>query len=208
MTVLIGSILVQIASIASVFGLYFSIFPFSEMHPWWHFVGLASYVLVVLWITISEISNHMKGAPKTFKTEKGINEYMKNWVSSGGRTAIFSRDMSWARDPSTKQVLINKSRKEELILCVEKDNELILELKSNGATVIHYGNYHVPRSRFTIVDYGKEGARVAVGVGKGGVRLVREYDNGTHPFFGVAEDLVKFIQSVEAKNEIDRSRHP
>jgi hypothetical protein len=71
-------------------------------------------------------------------------------------------------------------------------------LKQRGARIHTYQRLrHVPRSRFTIVDYGLEGARVAVGAKLGGRHVIQEFQSGSHPFFAVAEDLVKFLEVTQ-----------
>src|SRR5262245_396895 len=68
------------------------------------------------------------------------------------------------------------------------------DLQRQGASIVTYEDLnHVPRSRFTIVDFGREGARVAVGVRSGSDHIIQEFRSGFHPFFAVAEDLVKFL---------------
>ena len=107
---------------------------------------------------------------------------------------IFSRDMSWADDEATRQILLEKAERNELTVCVERSIPLTDELRQSGARIVTYESLgHVPRSRFTIVDFDRDGARVAVGVRVQDKHVIQEFRSGHHPFFAVAEDLVKFL---------------
>lgn len=124
---------------------------------------------------------------------------MLRWISSGGRVVIFSRDMSWAHDEAVCSVLKDKAARNELTVCLERSIKLTDELRNCGATIITYGHLnHIPRSRFTIVDFGREGARVAVGVHQNGRHVIQEYRDGLDPFFAVAEDLVRLLIAADA----------
>jgi hypothetical protein len=124
---------------------------------------------------------------------------MCRWVSQPGRVVIFSRDMSWARADSVRNVLVGKADRGELTVCLEHEVQLTNELHNHGANIVTYGHIgHVPRSRFTIVGFEREGARVAVGVADNGRHVIQEFQSGAHPFFAVAEDLVKLLIAAKA----------
>lgn len=111
--------------------------------------------------------------------------------------------MSWAQETKTREILTDKAKRSELVLCVEHEMALATELKAAGATLITYGALnHIPRSRFTIVDFGKEGARVAVGAHVAGTHMIQEFQSGHHPFFALAEDLANILMKYqEIKND-------
>jgi len=188
------TIFVQVASYASVIGMYFTFFPIGVGRPGWHWALITAIALITLAIIVFEIRDHYNAAPKAYKSEKKINEYMCRWVAAGGRVVIFSRDMSWARGKMVQNVLSDKAKRNELTICLEKDIPLTDDLKSKGANIITYGRLgHIPKSRFTIVDFEKEGARVAVGIHEIGKQVIQEFRSGAHPFFAVSEDMVKFL---------------
>src|SRR5207249_2946132 len=115
-----------------------------------------------------------------------IRAYMRRWLSFGGRAVVFTRDMTWADDPSVTNVLMEKARQHELTICIEHMIPLAEELQQQGAEVISYGELHVvPRSRYTIIDFERDSARVAVGGAVGRSHVIQEFRNGEHPFFGV-----------------------
>jgi hypothetical protein len=178
--------------------MYLVIIPPNEVRPSWHWAVLGASGLAVILLIIFEIYDHITSSPRTYKSEKTINRYMCRWVSSGGRVVIFSRDMSWAGGQMMRDMLFGKAKRNELTIFLEKEIALTDELKSMGARIITYGKLgHVPKSRFTIVDFDKEGARVAVGVYDHGKHVIQEFQNGTHPFFAVAEDMVKFLLKAD-----------
>ena len=193
---LIGIIVLQAASCASILGLYFSLYPLGAVRPWWHWVLVAVTAVITVLLIVRDITDYYKSRPKIFHSKSDVSNYMRNWISSAGRVVIFSRDMSWAGEQATVDVLFSKARQNELTVCVEHDMHLTRELEKAGARVITYGALnHVPRSRFTIVDYEKDGARVAVGASVKGQHVVQEFQSGEHPFFAVAEDLVKILSA-------------
>lgn len=194
MTKLVGFVAVQMATCASILGLYFTLLPLSAERPWWHWLLIAFAITACLLLALREVVDYRKFAPKIYRSPKKIKSYMHQWVSSAGRVVIFSRDMSWTDDTNIRQLLLEKASRNELTVCLEHAIPLTDELCKNGAGIVTYGALgHIPRARFTIVDFGREGARVAVGVKVGNDHVIQEFRSGHHPFFAVAEDLVKFL---------------
>jgi hypothetical protein len=198
---IIAIVIVQVGASASILSLYFTFQPFNASRPWWHWLLVAFAIISCMFLTFREIVNSVRFAPKIYRSTKRINAYMHRWVSSGGRVVIFSRDMSWAGDGAIRKLLSEKARRNELTVCLERTIPLTNELQKEGAQVVTYQHLgHVPRSRFTIVDFGREGARVAVGVKFGNDHVIQEFQSGFHPFFAVAEDLVKFLLASKPKD--------
>jgi hypothetical protein len=195
---LIATLVVNFASYASIFGLYFTLIPLSETRPLWHWALLVLIALSACILIGIETADFVQSAPRTYKSQKKINSYMSRWVSSDGRVVIFSRDLSWAHESSVRAILRDKAKRRELTICLEHDIPLTDDLRDRGATIITYQTLgHIPKARFTIVGFGREGARVAVGVNEKGKHVIQEYRSGSHPFFAVAEDLVKFLIAAE-----------
>ncbi len=60
--------------------------------------------------------------------------------------------------------------------------------------MITYGHLnYVPATRFTIIDFEKQGARVAVGLHLNGNHVIKEYRDGDDPFYPISEDLVRLL---------------
>ena len=191
---LITGLVLQAAAFASIFGLYFTLVPPSEQRSGWHFVILVVAIAAAILLLVREGVIYKRSAPKVYKDSKKINDYMYRWIGSGGRVVIFSRDMSWASGDEIRRLLFEKAENNELTICLEHSIPLTGELQNAGATIVYYEDYnHVPRSRFTIIDFEREGARVAVGVNEDGNHVIQEFRSGTHPIFAVCEDLAKFV---------------
>ncbi|MBN1975299.1 MAG: hypothetical protein JW787_16785 [Sedimentisphaerales bacterium] len=127
------------------------------------------------------------------KDKKKINDYMYNWIVNSGRTAIFSRDMSFAcTNKKIKKLLIKKANSCELIVCVPKETDLTKELKENHAEIYYYSEKENinPHTRFTIANYG-QGAkeRVAVAHGLNEFHMIHEYDKND-PVIYLTKDLI------------------
>jgi hypothetical protein len=194
MTKFISVIVLQAASCASILGLYFTLTPATGDRPWWHWSLLTFVVGVSIFLIVQEIIDHQRSAPRVYRSQRRINSFMRRWVSSGGRVVIFSRDMSWAQEQPIRQLLLEKAECNELTVCVEHSIPLTDELDRRGARIIPYGVLgHVPRSRFTIVGFDREGALVAIGGKVRDVHMIQQFSNGHHPCFALAEDLVKIL---------------
>lgn len=131
----------------------------------------------------------------------GIKRYMHDWIQYGSRVAIWTRDMSWANNPETRQLLTEKARRNELVVCLPEINDLAMELKSSGAEVCNYGAslLESPASRFTIAYLGRDGSRVAVGRAEGDAHVIDEFSAGDHPAFHLAADLVTLVRGLQGR---------
>ena len=72
-----------------------------------------------------------------------------------------------------------------------------MELAAAGAEVCVYGTnlLESPASRFTIIFFGRDGARVAVGRAVGDTHVIDEFNSGSHPAFHLAADLVALVRA-------------
>lgn len=181
-------------SVAGLLRLYTGYAWDGKEHP----VATAMTVILLCLIAyfyFDDIRSLFKDRPKRFDFESDkLKNYMHKWVSRTGRTTIFSRDMTWARQSDTKKVLCRKASNGDLTVLVERETDLTNELKAAGATIVPYGHLgHVPKSRFTIVGFEQRGARVAIGAPIKDKHVVEEFQAGAHALFDVTEDLVKFL---------------
>ncbi len=110
---------------------------------------------------------------------------------------MFSRDLSWVAPGSDEErILEGKARKNELVLFVGSDIPIARRLMELGATVYTHCKGFTPQSRFTIIDYQKDGARVAIGVVEGGRHVLREYDSRQPNTVVLASDLVALAEKA------------
>jgi hypothetical protein len=190
-----SKIATQLASYASIMGLYLTAFPLGGTRPQWHWYLLATITVLFVYMAIREIWEAMHQSYRTFMTKGSIDRYMRKLIAKEGRTVIFSRDLSWGAEERAKEVLLSKSKAGNLTIYVHHEMPLSDELKAAGAEVVVYGQKGLePRSRFTIIGYGKEGSRVAVGTKRKGRQVVYEFDTGEHPVCALAEDLIRHLR--------------
>jgi hypothetical protein len=143
------------------------------------------------------MKDHWKKQPRRYKTSEEINDYMYRWITRGRRVVIFTRDMTWAQESRTENLLADKAGRGELNICLPKHTELTRRLKTRGAKIFTYEQIgHVPSSRFTIINDGRMDAAVAVGRQIDGVQVIEEFAEGQHPVFAIAQDLAAIIRKL------------
>jgi hypothetical protein len=186
------------ASFASLVALLFPFLPARENLPGWAILLAVSAFFFFFLLVVLEVREYR--SRKVFlKTDTaGIKQYMHSWIEHGGRVAIWSRDLSWADNPDTRNLLRVKAERQELILCLPERNDLATELAGAGAEVCSYGAARLesPASRFTITSFGRNGARLAVGRAQGDTHVIEEFDSNGHPAFHLAEDLIALARAL------------
>lgn len=196
----IWKLVALVGSIASLVGLLVVFLPSPRDLPWWAVALLVSAALFLLALIVLEFLDRRGRRVFAKNDAEGIKRYMHDWIEHGGRVAIWTRDMSWARNADTRALLRAKAEQNELILCLPEPNDLARELAAAGAEVCTYGaNYlESPASRFTIVFFGRDGSRVAVGRADKDSHVIDEFDATDHPAFHLAEDLVALARARRA----------
>jgi hypothetical protein len=191
---LAGTIFAHVLSLVGILRLFFSLSANERSQLSWQ-LGVTTVCVIILVVTVFEIIDFIRTKPTQFRVlkQKRIKAYMRKWLGSGGRAFIFTRDMTWANDPAVQKTLHEKAQRDELTICIEHMIPLAEQLRDNGAKVISYGELGVvPRSRFTVIDFESNSARVAVGGAVGSAHVIQEFRNGD-PFFAVAEDLARLL---------------
>ena len=161
-------------------------------------VVVLTFSFVVLGV---DLYNLIRNSPHKFEPNSPqIIDYMLKWLSTGGRTAIFTRDMSWAVAGSDVTKLLEaKAARHELLIFVAQMSPVVEALHSLGAEVYIYPKQFTPRSRFTIIDFEKHGARIAIGVVEGKKHVIRESSVAESPMSPVLEDLVSLAKAAGKK---------
>lgn len=143
----------------------------------------------------------LRDRPRSFdrSTEKGrnsISQHLIRQLSSSGRVAIFSRDLTWVtRGSSAETMLLKKAKANELTLFVKTETEITQLLKAHGAEVrLYSGNSFNPRSRFTILNYQNSGTRVMVGAPCGDSHVIKHYGSEDFEVVDLAMDFVSFLE--------------
>jgi hypothetical protein len=172
-------------------------------------INLPKLVVVLAWILIVlsaiavwwDVVDHLKRRPKIYPPKgPGIVDYLAEWLASGGRAAVFSRDLSWANDPRVADVLHRKAKAGELLAIVARVTPEIAQLAKDGAEMFEHRAAQISlRSRFTVIDYGKMGSRLAIGVVEEGRHVIREYGPGDHVVMSLAADLLELAKHTARK---------
>jgi hypothetical protein len=118
-------------------------------------------------------------------------------LADAGRTAVFTRDMSWVGNPSEAMSLLEKKAEAgELVLFVGRETDLTRKLSSLSAEVISYESLgFIPKSRFTIVNHERAGERLAIGLGEDGKHVIREHTDHNREVLALATDLVELAKA-------------
>lgn len=192
-----------IAAFASMFSLFIVFLPSPQSLPSWAIALLVVTIIAFIVLLILEFTAHRGHRAYGKRDIQGIRRYMHSWIEHGGRVAIWTRDMSWAQNPETRQLLTEKASQNELILCLPETNAFARELSDAGAEVCAYGRHllEAPASRFTIVFFGRDGSRVAVGRAEGDTHVIDEFSVGDHPAFHLAADLVTLARALNARRD-------
>ena len=190
-----GAFISLVGAVASVASLFLC----REVDWKWPILFLPAIALTfIIWQMIfrSSPTRHI------FRLEdkRGIRDYMFRWIKNGGRTAIWTRDMSWVDDDEMRQLLRDKARSGELIICLPRATDFTESLGQEGAKVIAYQIWDSPQGRFTIANYNRDNARVAVGRGVDQFHIIEEFsrsdDNST---FDLTHDLVRLVQAFSLR---------
>lgn len=141
------------------------------------------------------------------KTKEEVNKYLLDWLNKGGRTVIFTRDLTWADESiEIRKKLEEKARAGALTICLYRNTSTTDYLKGLGAEIyIHNLTENQLKSRFTIIDYGKNNPKITVGTRNNAGLFVNErYDMQTNPnacnAFIELFELVKSQQLVSSGN--------
>lgn len=141
-------------------------------------------------------------------TKEKVNKYLLDWLNKGSRTVIFTRDLTWADESvDILNTLKRKARNKELTICLYRNTHTTQYLKELGAEVyIHNLSENQLKSRFTIIDYGKNNPKITVGTTNSSGQFVNErYDMKTNPnacaAFIELFELVKNQKSTEQNSQ-------
>jgi hypothetical protein len=162
-------------------------------------VGLWSVILVAGYAIVADLISYMRSRPLRLPPmSPRIAEFMCKWLTSGGQAAVFSHDLSWVSPGSRiSGILETKARAGELVLFVGRTPDIVRQLAMLGATIFDYSRLgFMPRSRFTIVDKDKAGARMAIGLVEGNKHVIREYGVADHAILALGEDLVRLAERL------------
>ena len=111
------------------------------------------------------------------RTPEEIEEAMKELVKTQGKVCVVSRDLSWVT-PEISACMLQKKR--DILIFVQKANEITSSLVKNGVKIKCYGSAFEPKTRFTIVRYNRPNLQVAIA---NTLNTVRKKKNFTHTIY-------------------------
>lgn len=202
---LVQRLVASVGSQASLVGLALALSPQPISFTGWVQVLIVVALLLALASAYLEVKSDLAAHQRLHMYRgddaTGIKAYMRNWIGNSGRAAIWTRDLSWADDASTMNLLLQKARDKNLSICLPEINETARRLQDAGAEIHAYGckSLEVPASRFTIAFFGNGGSQVAIGRPVEGRHVIEEL-GGDNPAFHMAMDLVQLARRLAAKD--------
>lgn len=192
---LVRNLIVSIGALASLVGIVLTIRPPSQ--PWtaWQIAFLTLAGLFGLVSIVLDVIEFKARPVKSYRTSQQVVDYMRNWLGNSGQAAVFTRDLSWVDDETTRKLLETKSRKRELTLVLPREIPLTRKLEKLGAEVVYYPNIdYIIKSRFTIINMNRNDTRVAIGQSVGGRHKIEELSAGEEPAYYLAQDLLELVK--------------
>ncbi|MCH5183710.1 MAG: hypothetical protein J1E00_05990 [Oscillospiraceae bacterium] len=147
-------------------------------------ISIAVGLFAILYALIHIFSFRKTKNASIHNSKEAVNKYLLNWLSKGTRTVIFTRDLTWADESDDIRVTLErKARNKELSICLYQHTETTKRLASLGAEIyVHNLPEGQIKSRFTIIDYGKNNPKITVGTRNNDGKFVNErYDMRTNP---------------------------
>ncbi|MCT1722187.1 hypothetical protein M3B14_00820 [Kocuria marina] len=200
---MIRTILAQLSAVASIVLTVLLAGSLREllMTPW-----KAILVVVVVAVAISlalwEVITAVRLRPIAYKGKKRnerIQKYMANLTRFDGQCVVSSNDLSWVSGEAY-EMLMKKAAERSLVLVMPRENEMSRKLVTAGAEARYYGDETFRlRSRFTVVNSNRADAWVAVGYGRKGAHMIREFHSSDDPTLNMAKDLIDMARRLAEK---------
>lgn len=208
---LVQRLLASVGSQASLVALLLVFAPQPlELKGWTLALIVLAMVLAVVsvWLEVTAERKAHRGRKVYLRDDaEGIKAYMRSWIDSSGRAAIWTRDLSWADDDQTRRQLEAKASSGNLDIFVPIENDLCARLRGVGARVHVYGGRRMqaPASRFTIAFFGNGGSKVAIGRAVAGMHVIEELGTDD-PAFHMATDLIAIAGLLAERGGSDAGR--
>ncbi len=91
--------------------------------------------------------------------------------------------------------MVEKAQQRSLVLVMPMRNILSSELESKGAVAYYYGDDDFKfSSRFTLVNYSRADAWIAIGFGDNSGHTIREVHKRDDPTVFLADDLIRLAK--------------
>ena len=166
-------------------------------------IGAALLALLLATLIFYTIKAFAVSHPMIFDSEgKDIEGYMYDLIKKGGKVAVFSRTLSWAKNSEElKQLLFDKAADGSLTIVVPKKFDLVNELESADAEIIVCPLFENFNIRFTITNLGTVGVGVATGMSAHGTVSVEHYtDFKRQPMVSMAITTLNLVKGLANSN--------
>lgn len=202
MTSLIRDIVISIGALTSLVGLVFAVKPSGTDWTGWHTALLIVSLLLGALSMYFDVQKFRSRPIRILPGPAAIRDYMFKWINEAGAVAIFSRDLSWVNDDPMRNLLKEKAAKGELTLALPKSIPFSESLEESGAKTLYYSETdYATRSRFTLVNVGRNDTRLAIGRTEGGRHIVEEFSAGDHPAFYLAQDMLDLVERLSKRGK-------
>lgn len=174
--------------------------------PAWRWLLIVAAILACIVNLYENWLAYRASKARRYRAGREIRDYMRDLLERGGRSAIFSRDLTWAEHSDVKDLLMQKAKRDELTLMLPREVPVARELARAGAQLFTYpGLDYELRSRFTLIQLGTTGPCVAVGRPQGQEVFVEEFNERSHPVVTLAEDLHQVLKQISSATEAPQS---
>lgn len=200
---MIRTILAQLSAVASIVLTVLLAGSLREllMTPW-KVILVVVVVAVAISLALWEVITAVRSRPIAYKGKKRnerIQKYMANLTRFDGLCVVSSNDLSWVSGEAY-EMLMKKAAERSLVLVMPRENEMSRELVAAGAEARYYGDETFRlRSRFTVVNSNRADAWVAVGYGRKGAHMIREFHSSDDPTLNMAKDLIDMARRLAEK---------
>ncbi|MGN7067896.1 hypothetical protein D8M15_00640 [Micrococcus sp. HSID17228] len=200
---MIRTILAQLSAVASIVLTVLLAGSLREllMTPW-KVILVVVVVAVAISLALWEVITAVRSRPIAYKGKKRnerIQKYMANLTRFDGQCVVSSNDLSWVSGEAY-EMLMKKAAERSLVLVMPRENEMSRELVAAGAEARYYGDETFRlRSRFTVVNSNRADAWVAVGYGRKGAHMIREFHSSDDPTLNMAKDLIDMARRLAEK---------
>lgn len=168
----------------------------------WKAVLVVMVVVGAISLAVWEGIAAVRSRPIAYKGKKRnerIRKYMANLTKFDGQCVVSSNDLSWVSGEAY-DMLMKKATERSLVLVMPRANEMSRKLARAGAEARYYGDETFRlRSRFTVVNSNRADAWVAVGYGRKGAHIIREFHSSDDPTLNMAKDLIDIARRLAEK---------
>jgi len=168
----------------------------------WKVVLVGVAVVAAISLAVWEVVAAVRSRPIAYKGKKRnerIRKYMANLTKFDGQCVVSSNDLSWVSGEAY-EMLMKKAAERSLVLVMPRSNQMSRQLVKAGAEARYYGDATFRlRSRFTVVNSNRADAWVAVGYGRKGAHMIREFHSSDDPTLNMAKDLIDIARRLAEK---------